>query len=223
MRFDKFFKTVAPVIAMAVAGGMAGCDEEGPRFRFSGKEGVPLSELDLSGDAPDTVNLAGPDIVRISEGEEFTIALEGSDEAKERMRFQLDDGTLSIMREGRNFGENWKDSDDRATVSITMPAPEKLVLAGSGKIHSTTLAEDAEIVVAGSGRISTTEIEVKRLDVNLAGSGQYRASGKAGIRIPSNSAIIAITTNNSISVNPRRLCMFKNPPYPQEAIETKTI
>jgi hypothetical protein len=162
---------------MAVASGTNGCD--GPKFRFNGKEGVRLSELDLSGDAPDTVNLVGPDIVRISEGEEFTIALEGSDEAKERMRFLLDNGTLSIMRESRNFGENWHDSRDRATVSITMPAPEKLVLAGSGKIHSTALAEDAEIVIAGSGRISNPEIDVGRLDVNLAGSGHYKASGSA--------------------------------------------
>ena len=139
MRFENFLKNVAPVIAMAVANGVAGCDEE-HKFRFNGKEGVPLSELDLSGDTPEAVNLVGPDIVRISEGKEFTIALEGSDEAKDRMRFLFDDGTLSVMREGRNVKEKWQDSDDRATVSITMPAPEKLVIAGSGSIHADTLA-----------------------------------------------------------------------------------
>ena len=180
MRFDNFFKTVAPVIAMAVAGGMSRCDdEEGHHFRFNGKEGLPLDELDLSGDTPDTVNLAGPDIVRIAAGPDFSIALEGSDEAKERMRFLYEDGTLSIMREGRNWKENWNDSDDRATVSITMRAPEKLVIAGSGKIHSDTLANEAEIVIAGSGKISTPSIEVERLDVNLAGSGRYKAGGTA--------------------------------------------
>lgn len=177
MRFDQFFKTVGPVIAMAMASGTSGCD--GPKFRFNGKEGVPLAELDLSGDSPDAINLVGPDIVRISEGEEFAIALEGTDEARERMRFLLDDGMLSILREDRNFGESWQDSDDRATVSITMPAPKRLVLAGSGKIHSTALAEDAEIVIAGSGRISTPGIDVDQLDVNLAGSGHYKASGSA--------------------------------------------
>ena len=185
MRFGQFFRTVGPVIAMAVASGTSGC--EGPRFRFNGKEGVPLADLDLSGISPDTVNLVGPDIVRISEGEEFSIALEGSDEAKQRMRFLLDEGTLSIMRESRNFGENWHDNRDRATVSITMPAPEKLLLAGSGKIHSTALADRAEIVVAGSGRISTPGIDVDRLDVNLAGSGNARLDnldvGRARIKL----------------------------------------
>jgi hypothetical protein len=174
MRFDNFFKTVAPMVAMAVASGMAGCDK--PGFRFQGKEGETLDELDLSGDVPDSINLVGPDIVRVSEGADFTIALEGDDEAKERMRFLFEDGTLTIMRDR----ENWGDEDDmQATVSITMPPPEKLVVAGSGEINSGTLASEANISIAGSGRISTPSIDVDRLDVNLAGSGQYRAEGRA--------------------------------------------
>jgi hypothetical protein len=176
MRFDKFIKTVAPVIAMAVATGMAGSGCDKPNFRFNGKEGSPLDELDLSGDVPDAIDLVGPDIVRISEGADFTIALEGDDEAKARMRFLFEDGTLTIMRDR----ENWGDEDEaRATVSITMPPPEKLVVAGSGEIHSDTLARDANISIAGSGRVSTPAIEVDRLDVNLAGSGRYSAGGRA--------------------------------------------
>ena len=78
MRFDKFIKSVAPAIAMAVASGAKGC--ESSTFTFNGKEGVRLSDLDLSGDAPDEVNLMGADIVRIVEGEDFGIALEGDDD-----------------------------------------------------------------------------------------------------------------------------------------------
>lgn len=173
MRFDKLFSTLGPVIAMAVASGVSGC--HGPNFDFGGKEGVPLAELDLAGDAPEAINLVGPDIVRISQGSDFAIALQGDDQAKARMRFRLHDGTLSIMRNR----ENWGDHDGKATVSITMPAPEKLVLAGSGEIHSETLAASAEIVVAGSGKVMTPSIAVDSLDVNLAGSGNYTAGGSA--------------------------------------------
>lgn len=174
MRFDKFFSTLGPVIAMAVASGVSGCD--GPNFDFGGKQGVPLDELDLSGDPPDTITLAGPDIVRISEGAEFSIAVEGEAEAKERMRFLLDDGTLSIMRGDKS----WVDSPkDQATVTITVPPPEKLVIAGAGEMHSDTLASSVEIVIAGAGSISTPKVDVALLDVNLAGSGRYRASGRA--------------------------------------------
>jgi hypothetical protein len=174
MRFDKFFSTLAPVIAMAVAAGVSGCD--GSHFSFNGKEGQPLADLDLSGAAPDTINMVGPDVVRISAGPDFTIAVEGEADAKERMRFLLDDGTLSIMRDH----DTWSDKDGKlATVSITMPPPAKLVLAGSGEIHSDALATSAEIMIAGSGKISTPAIEVASLDVNLAGSGNYSAGGTA--------------------------------------------
>lgn len=174
MRLDKLFSTLGPVIAMAMASGVSGCD--GSNFTFNGKEGVPLSELDLSGAAPEKINLAGPDIVRIAEGKDFTIALEGDSDAKERMRFLLEDGTLSIMRDHAGWGQH---DGKVATVSITMPMPKKLVLAGSGEIHSDTLADDAEIVVAGSGKVSTPGVKVASLDVNLAGSGNYAASGSA--------------------------------------------
>jgi len=177
MRFDKLFSTLGPVIAMAVASKISGCEDcEGANFTFNGKQGEPLADLDLSGAAPEAINLVGPDVVRIGRGKDFSIALEGDDEAKERMRFLLDDGMLYVMRDR----ENWGDKDDKlATVSVTMPPPEKLVIAGSGEIHSDALADRAEIVVAGSGRIYTREIAVDSLDVNLAGSGHYRAGGTA--------------------------------------------
>ncbi|WEK45507.1 MAG: hypothetical protein P0Y56_10730 [Candidatus Andeanibacterium colombiense] len=89
MRFDRFLKNVAPAIAMAVvATGGTGCDG---KFSFNGKQGRRLGELDLDGDAPETVHLMGPDVVRIVAGDAFSIALEGSDDAKERMRFILDE------------------------------------------------------------------------------------------------------------------------------------
>ena len=174
MRFDKFVKSVAPAIAMAMASGAKGC--ESSSFTFNGKEGVRLSELDLSGDAPDEVNLMGSDIVRIEEGEDFSIALEGDDEAKERMRFIVDGGTLSVLRDR---SEDWGDGG-RATVTVTMPAPRRLVLAGSGKLYSAALASEAEIAIAGSGKLETHGIDVEVLEVSIAGSGSYRASGRAG-------------------------------------------
>ena len=174
MRLDKLFSTLGPVIAMAMASGVSGCD--GSKFTFAGKEGVPLSELDLSAATPTKINLAGPDVVRIAEGADFAIALEGDSDAKERMRFLLEDGTLSILRDHANWGAG---DGKVATVSITMPPPRKLVLAGSGEIHSDTLASDAEIVFAGSGKVFTPAVKVASLDVNLAGSGSYRASGNA--------------------------------------------
>lgn len=172
MRFDKFFRTMGPIAAMAMATGAAGCDN--PKFRMHGKQGVPLSELDLSGGAPDSVNLLGPDTIRIIAGEDFAIALDGDDETKDGVRFILEDGTLSVLREG-----GFRNSNGRATITVTMPAPRHLVLAGSGTIYADALARRAEVTIAGSGKVETMALEVETLDVNIAGSGRCRASGSA--------------------------------------------
>lgn len=173
MRLDKFLKSVGPVVAMAVAAAAtSGCD--GSKARFGEEDGVPLAELDLSGDAPDSINLVGPDTVRVTQGRDFTIALEGDEDAKARMRFALKDGRLSVMRAGDSRG-----GTGLATVTVTMPAPRRLVLAGSGLLHSEALARHAEVTIAGSGRVETPDIAVDLLEVEIAGSGSYRGSGTA--------------------------------------------
>lgn len=170
MRIGKVFGKVVPVIAMAAAAGLAGCDNV--NVEFGEGQGVPLAELDMSGDAPSTVALAAPDSVVITSGEEFTIDVEGSDEARERMRFALDDGTLGIHREDNDWN-----GDDKATINITMPPPGSLVMAGSGTMSTDAMADRPDIVIAGSGTITASGIEAEQMEVTVAGSGTVNASG----------------------------------------------
>lgn len=172
MRFDKFFESIGPMVAMAMANG--GFKWEDGKFSSNVKEGVPLSELDLSGETPDTIKLVGADGVRIHEGEDFTIAVTGEDEAEERMRFIAEDGVLLVMRDR----QEWRGGPS-ATVTVTMPAPRKLELLGSGTIHADALASEAKIAVMGSGKIVTHDLDIDRLKVKFAGSGTYKASGQA--------------------------------------------
>ncbi|KPL69063.1 hypothetical protein SZ64_13690 [Erythrobacter sp. SG61-1L] len=139
---------------------------------MNGKEGVPLAELDLSGDAPEEVALLSSDIVRITSGDDFTIALEGDATAKNRLRFLLEGKRLSILRDISTIQDG-----SRATVTVTMPAPKRLVLAGAGNIFSEHLARDSEVTIAGSGLVETLGINVDSLEAEIAGSGGYRASG----------------------------------------------
>ena len=172
MRIEKIFEALGPMIAMAASGN--GPKFKNGKFSMEGQEGAPLADLDLSGDMPDTIKLCGPDVIRITAGEEFTIAVEGEDHAKERMRFHLDDGSLSVMRDH----EAERDGPS-ATVTITMPAPRRLKLAGSGSIHADAMAEEARVAIMGSGTISTPALAVKSLRVKLAGSGKYKSGGTA--------------------------------------------
>jgi hypothetical protein len=170
MGFKHVLKAVAPVVALAIAGSLAGCDRA--NVNFNGEEGKELADLDLTGDAPSEVNLLGPDTVDIRDGEKLAIQVEGSDEAKERMRFVLKDGSLGILRQNGTWGDN-----QTATVIVTMPAPAKLNVAGSGRMTAASVSDQPEINVAGSGTLELASVNAKKLGINIAGSGSLKAAG----------------------------------------------
>jgi len=167
-----FIKKIAPVAAMAMAFGVAGCD--GVDIKINDTEGVPLAELDMSGDPPTEVVLAGPDNVIISDGDTLDIQVEGDEDAVAALRFSLEDGTLGIHREK----DGW-DGKGTATVNVTMPSPEELVIAGSGSLEAASLAGKSSVTIAGSGSAATKSVSADKLEVTVAGSGTYTAGGTA--------------------------------------------
>ena len=168
MRFGKFAKMMGPIAAMAVMGAMAGCNGE---IRINDEEGVPLSELDTSGEAPTEFLLMGPDRVTLTEGDSLVIEPSGNADEIEKLRFVLKDGTLGVHR------ENGSRNSTAVDIAITMPAPTKIAIMGSGSVTTGKLAREAEVAIMGSGRADTRNVDSKKLEVKIAGSGDYAASG----------------------------------------------
>ena len=174
MSLKSVLRGIAPLAALAFAAAASGgCNKM--HVSLDGEEGMKLADLDLSGTPPNEVALLGPDTVRIVQGDKLAISVDGDSEVAGRMRFTLNDGSLGIMREGGKWS-----GDEVVTVNVTMPAPKKLVMAGSGKIFSPALASDsARVTVAGSGTVETEGVATESLKVDIAGSGSYRAAGSA--------------------------------------------
>lgn len=170
--FSNLFKKIIPVAAMGMGLALSGCD--GMNISIGDGEGVPLAELDMSGPAPTELVLAGPDTVIVTEGDTLDIDVEGSTEIVAAMRFTNEDGTLGIMREKDSWSE-----DGTATVRVTMPLPEKVVIAGSGTAEIPGLAPEAEVTIAGTGSADVGSLAVARLEVTVAGSGSITAGGAA--------------------------------------------
>lgn len=173
MKFDKLFRTLAPVAAIALATGLSGCKDA--HISIDGDDSVPLSGLDTSGEAPKELVLAGPDSVVVTNGDALDINVEGDPKAVEALRFTLKDGTLGVMRDS-----GFKDiGDKRATVRVTMPAAEKIVIAGSGGVAAQGMASKGEVVIAGSGRLDLAFVDADELEVSVLGAGTFGAAGKA--------------------------------------------
>ena len=174
MNLKSFLRGMAPLAAIALAAATSGgCDKM--HVSVGGEEGKKLADLDLTGATPTEVALLGPDTVRIAQGDKLAISVEGDPDVAEQMRFTLNDGTLGILRKGGKWS-----GEKTVTVNVTMPAPRKLVMAGSGKIFSPAMASDkARVTIAGSGTIETDAVATDSLKVDIAGSGSYRAAGTA--------------------------------------------
>lgn len=166
-----FARMAAPIAALAMGGALSGCAYMND---FENVEGVPLAELDMSGDAPARVTLAGPDRVIISEGATLEITLDGDAEAGAALRFDRDGERLTIARDHKEY-----DGRGSAIVRLRMPAPSHLAIAGSGTIQAASMVRDATIEIAGSGDIKVASIEADKLDVDIAGSGNVTAAGTA--------------------------------------------
>jgi Putative auto-transporter adhesin, head GIN domain len=171
MKFGHILKALAPVLAVALAAGVSGCD--GAKFSVNGEEGKKLADLDLTGTPPNELVLLGPDEVEVKQGDKFAITVDGDPEAVEAMRFTLGNDSLGILRREQS---GWDDSK-RAVVHVTMPAPREVVMAGSGTIRADAFAPGAKVVVAGSGTIESASVSGDRLEATLPGSGSFRAAG----------------------------------------------
>ncbi|MEM1195037.1 MAG: head GIN domain-containing protein [Pseudomonadota bacterium] len=163
-------KTLAAGAAlMAASLGLSGCFSISTNF-----DGETLEELDKSGDAPTEIGLAGPDDLILKVGKKLKIKVKGDEEAIEALRFRRSGDSLTIGR-----GGDGRSSRGKATITITMPAPTDISLAGSGDIRLATVADEADVSIAGSGKVTIAEVDASQLEVTSAGSGSVQAAGQA--------------------------------------------
>lgn len=155
MRLDELFRNLGQIAGTIGAQVREAC------------EGVPLEELDLGDPAPREVALRGAAQVVLEEGEDFRIDVEDRSGAGD-LRFALDGERLAIAGGNADI-----------VVRLTMPAPARLVMAGSGRMTAAKLAHDGAVSIAGSGRLEVAAVEGGRITVSIAGSGRLAIDGRA--------------------------------------------
>ncbi len=170
--FQKLIKQIAPVAAIALSAALAGCGDVD--IDINGESGVPLAELDMSGDTPTELVLAGPDKIIVTDGSKLDIDVSGDAKAVDLVRFTLKGGTLGVLRDKGK----WADTG-HAIIKVTMPAPKSVTIAGSGSVEAAGMADDADVNILGSGSLKVAELRASKLDVTVAGSGSFSGSGRA--------------------------------------------
>lgn len=166
---QRILKRVAPLVVLALGTTLAGCN--GSHISINGKEGVPLAELDLTGPPPGELVLSSGDTVILTEGDGFSLQVEGED--TDSLRFVKDAEIIGITR-----ADGWSGTSN-ATIRIAMPAPAKVVIAGSGTVQAQSLASSSTLSIGGSGTITFAAVSADTLAVNIGGSGTVKGAGTA--------------------------------------------
>lgn len=163
-RFARAAGMALSAFAMAAANGRASREDE---------PGEP-QPLDTLRDF-EAVTLAGPDELFVREGDDWSVAVEGDPEAIALLEIYVRDQMLHV---GRRRQLNWLQSDEGASVRVTMPVLRRVSLAGSGDLRAEGMSGDSlDATLAGSGDLILTGINARAIRISVAGSGMVTASG----------------------------------------------
>ena len=123
------------------------------------------------------ISISGGWTADIRYSETFSIQIETDENVFPDLDISVAGTTLNI-----GFKSGYSISPTQCKVSITMPALIKLQTAGSltAIISSFNMAKDSmSIDIAGSGNITARDITVNTLKVDVSGSADFSATGKA--------------------------------------------
>lgn len=162
-------RRLVPLALLGLGGALTACD--GADIEINGKKGVPLAEVEIAGPPPTDVILSSGDTVVVTEGNTFSLKVEGAD--TDSLRFVRDKEVIAVTR-----AKGWS-GESNAVIRITMPAPENIVIGGAGTVETQTLAPKAAINIGGSGTVTFARLAAEKLDINIGGSGTVRGAGTA--------------------------------------------
>ncbi len=139
----------------------------------------------------ESIELSGLFNVRIDQGDEYRVDVEGSTRQKEHYNIYTQHKTLVIDYDNDDEVFFWKNElfeDDKITINITMPHLHDLDVKGAGKLRFWNFDEsDVEIKLSGAivadGRIDATTLEIEISGasfLDLEGRGTFLEATLAG-------------------------------------------
>lgn len=121
----------------------------------------------------ESIELSGIFNVRIEQGEDYSVEIQGSSRQQEHYDIFTENKTLVIDYDNDNESFFWKNDlfeDDKITINITMPHLRELDVSGAGKLRFRGFREnDVEIKLTGAV-IADGKLEVTSLDVDITGA-----------------------------------------------------
>ncbi len=124
------------------------------------------------------IDLAIPGTLYVKQGETVSVEIVCSDEAMEKIEFEMRGDRLKIRNRERGWS-GWRDSELRnVKVYVTMKDISRIGVSGSGEVYGENQfnTRNLDLSVSGSGDMELS-INSADLDVSISGSGRLKLSG----------------------------------------------
>ncbi|MEQ8425838.1 MAG: head GIN domain-containing protein, partial [Cyclobacteriaceae bacterium] len=129
----------------------------------------------------ESIELTGIFDVRIDQGEEYSVEVQGSTRQKEHYDIFMENRTLVIDYDNdheRFFWNNDLFEDDKVIINITMPNLRELDVKGAGKLKFRNFREsDVEIKLMGA-IVAEGQINANSLDIDITGASFLDLDGR---------------------------------------------
>ena len=111
----------------------------------------------------------------ITQGDNYSVRLEGSDKDLEKIDTKVENNSLIIKTK-----HNSSLRDD-VKIYVTLPELKAMNLAGSGDVYAKNKisASGLELSISGSGDVTFNELIANDVELSIAGSGDMMIKGKA--------------------------------------------
>ena len=171
MRYSVLFATAA------MAFGLAACSHE------RAEDGGPATARSFTVSGFDKIEVSGPYSVEVTTGGQPKVTAQGPAAIVNTMVVAVEGDTLKIhpeKRSGSMFGWGNAGSYRNARVAVSVPMLTAVAIGGSGDVVVNRIATDSfHGAVAGSGGLRLPQVEVQSLALEIAGSGDVVAAGRA--------------------------------------------
>jgi hypothetical protein len=170
-------QSLLPLLALSLIGCGVSGSEAVKEINVSNSfaDGKTVSNTAAITEAFTGVKALGPDNIIFVTGDGFSIKAEGNAKAVATLRYKIEDDAIVIGREKGNwFGEEGKG----VTVTITAPALLTASLVGSGDFSADRMTgDDVKVEMTGSGSLTVLNVDARKLETEIAGSGDVGLSG----------------------------------------------
>jgi len=124
------------------------------------------------------IDLSIPGLLYIQQGDKTSLQIECSDDALDKIEFEMRGDRLKIRNKGKGWSSWRSDGLKNVKVYVTMRDIEQIGVSGSGDIFGEGIIKAGNIGlnVSGSGYMRLA-LEVADLDVSISGSGRINLEG----------------------------------------------